>query len=187
MPAPRAPHDHSHLCPSHFLPVSLRSAVDCEVLSGYVITHSPIESIYREGGGSGVFRSSSTIGGTFTDCVLAGHPATDVTATAGNSEGGCRPRSIRRRRAAGLNRARLRHCLALPEVLARTERSGMARRSARTPSLESPGPCRLIRPLGHGDALAIMRGTGGSRRSVEDVCLVQGTSAARPLIVPGAS
>jgi N-methylhydantoinase A len=87
-----------------------------------------------------VFQIGIDIGGTFTDCVLIGDPAADGTAayrtakalsTKGDPADGV---------LAGLTDLADSMGLALPGCSPGRGGSGMARRSARTPSWSAPGP-----------------------------------------------
>jgi len=135
-----------------------------------------------------VFQIGVDIGGTFTDCVLVGHPATDGTATYRTAKALSTKSDPADGVLAGLAELAGGMDLALPELLARTERFGHGTTIGTNAVLERTGArVGVITTAGHGDALAIMRGHGRvAGRSVEDVFLVQGTSLPAPLIVPGA-
>jgi N-methylhydantoinase A len=133
-----------------------------------------------------MFNVGIDIGGTFTDCVLIGsdgartpYATTKVLSTKDNPADGV---------LAGL--AELADGLGLPlhQLLAGTERFGHGTTIGTNAVLERTGArVGVITTVGHGDALAIMRGHGRvAGRSVEDVFRVQGTSLPAPLIVPGA-
>src|SRR6478672_9513198 len=132
-----------------------------------------------------MFQIGVDIGGTFTDCVLVGHPATDGTAAYRTAKAlstkGDPADGVLAELADGMG-------LALPELLARTERFGHGTTIGTNAVLERTGArVGVITTAGHGDALAIMRGHGRvAGRSVEDVFLVQGTALPAPLIVPAA-
>ena len=135
-----------------------------------------------------MFQIGVDIGGTFTDCVLVGHPATDSTATYRTAKALSTKGDPADGVLAGLTELADGMGLALPELLARTERFGHGTTIGTNAVLERTGArVGVITTAGHGDALAIMRGHGRvAGRSVEDVFLVQGTSLPAPLIVPGA-
>ena len=135
-----------------------------------------------------MFQIGVDIGGTFTDCVLVGHPATDGTATYRTAKALSTKGDPADGVLAGLTELADGMGLALPELLARTERFGHGTTIGTNAVLERTGArVGVITTAGHGDALAIMRGHGRvAGRSVEDVFLVQGTSLPAPLIVPGA-
>src|SRR6266568_2792389 len=135
-----------------------------------------------------VFQIGVDIGGTFTDCVLVGNPATDGTAayrtakalsTKGDPADGV---------LAGLTELAGGMGLALPELLARTERFGHGTTIGTNAVLERTGArVGLVATAGHGDALAMMRGSGRvAGRSIEGVFSVHGSRLPAPLIVPGA-
>src|SRR5580704_17664950 len=135
-----------------------------------------------------MFQIGVDIGGTFTDCVLVGHPATDGPATYRTAKALSTKGDPADGVLAGLTELAGGMDLTLPELLARTERFGHGTTIGTNAVLERTGArVGVITTAGHGDALAIMRGHGRvAGRSVEDVFLVQGTSLAAPLIVPGA-
>src|SRR6185369_1736181 len=148
----------------------------------------PDRSIDREGWEVLVFQIGVDIGGTFTDCVLVGHPATDGTAAYRTakalSTNGDPADSV----LAGLTELATNVGLARPELLARTGRFGHGTTIGTNAVLERTGArVGVITTAGHGDTLAIMRGHGRvAGRSVEDVFHVRGTALPAPLIVPGA-
>src|SRR5262245_38534642 len=131
-----------------------------------------------------MFNVGIDIGGTFTDCVLIGsdgtaHTTAKVLSTKHDPADGV---------LAGL--AELADGLGVPlhELLARTQRFGHGTTIGTNAVLERTGArVGVITTVGHGDALAIMRGHGRvAGKSVEDVFRVRGTSLPAPLIVPGA-
>src|SRR5690348_18130345 len=135
-----------------------------------------------------MFQIGVDIGGTFTDCVLVGHPATDGTATYRTAKALSTKGDPADGVLAGLTELADGMGLALPELLARTERFGHGTTIGTNAVLERTGArVGLVTTAGHGDALAIMRGHGRvAGRGVEDVFRVRGTSLPAPLIVPGA-
>jgi Hydantoinase/oxoprolinase N-terminal region/AMP-binding enzyme len=100
-----------------------------------------------------VFQIGVDIGGTFTDCVLVGHPATDGTATYRTAKA----LSTKSDPADGvLTELADGMGLALPELLARTERFGHGTTIGTNAVLERTGArVGVITTAGHGDALAI--------------------------------
>jgi N-methylhydantoinase A len=145
-------------------------------------------SIDRSGTLEGhVFHIGIDIGGTFTDCVLIGEGApgggtyhtAKALSTKGDPADGVLAALAELAGSAGL---------ALPDLLARTERIGHGTTIGTNAVLERTGArVGLVTTAGHGDALAIMRGHGRvAGRSIEDVFAVRGTSLPAPLIVAGA-
>ena len=134
-----------------------------------------------------MFQIGVDIGGTFTDCVLVGYPATDSTATYRTAKALSTKGDPADGVLAGLTELADGMGLALPELLARTERFGHGTTIGTNAVLERTGArVGVITTAGHGDALAIMRGHGRvAGRSVEDVFLVQGTSLPAPSSFPG--
>ena len=134
-----------------------------------------------------MFHIGIDIGGTFTDCVLIGEGApaggtyhtAKALSTKGDPADGVLAALAELAGSAGL---------ALPDLLARTERIGHGTTIGTNTVLERTGArVGLVTTAGHGDALAIMRGHGRvAGRSIEDVFAVRGTSLPAPLIVPGA-
>ena len=134
-----------------------------------------------------MFHIGIDIGGTFTDCVLIGEGApaggtyhtAKALSTKGDPADGVLAALAELAGSAGL---------ALPGLLARTERIGHGTTIGTNTVLERTGArVGLVTTTGHGDALAIMRGHGRvAGRSIEDVFAVRGTSLPAPLIVPGA-
>lgn len=134
-----------------------------------------------------MFHIGIDIGGTFTDCVLIGEGApaggtyhtAKALSTKGDPADGVLAALAELAGSAGL---------ALPGLLARTERIGHGTTIGTNTVLERTGArVGLLTTTGHGDALAIMRGHGRvAGRSIEDVFAVRGTSLPAPLIVPGA-
>ena len=87
-----------------------------------------------------VFHIGVDTGGTFTDCVLIGDPAADGTATYRTAKALSTKGDPADGVLAGLADLAGSMGLARPDLLTRTERFGMARRSARTPCWSAPGP-----------------------------------------------
>jgi N-methylhydantoinase A len=133
-----------------------------------------------------MFHLGIDIGGTFTDCVLIGagssgatYATSKVLSTTGDPADGVM--SGLAELAAGVG-------VSLPTLLGATERFGHGTTIGTNAVLERAGArVGLITTVGHGDALAIMRGHGRvAGRGVEDVFRVRATSLPTPLIVPGA-
>jgi len=131
-----------------------------------------------------MFQLGVDIGGTFTDCVLVGaddaaYASSKVLSTRDDPAKGVM---------SGLAELAAEVGLAVPELLAATERFGHGTTIGTNAVLERAGArVGLVTTAGHGDALAIMRGHGRvAGRSVEDVFQVRGTALPAPLIVPGA-
>src|SRR6202011_3450256 len=115
-----------------------------------------------------MFQIGVDIGGTFTDCVLVGHPATDGTATYRTAKALSTKGDPVDGVLAGLTELAGGMGLALPELLASTDRFGHGTTIGTNAVLERAGArVGVITTAGHGDALAIMRGHGrGAGRAV---------------------
>ncbi|MEU6603000.1 hydantoinase/oxoprolinase family protein [Streptomyces flaveolus] len=122
------------------------------------------------------------IGGTFTDCVLTDARGRSVTVKVLSTEDD----PVRGVHAA---LARLGEAVDrdVASLLARTRRLGHGTTIGTNAVLERRGArVGLVTTVGHGDALAMMRGRGrAAGRPIEDVFQVHG-ALPRPLIVPGA-
>src|SRR5438874_1198656 len=123
------------------------------------------------------------IGGTFTDCVLVdrqgNHRSAKVLSTKDDPVAGV---------LAGLSRLAETAGVDLTAMLRQTERFGHGTTIGTNAVLERRGArVGLVASAGHGDALAMMRGTGRvAGRPIEGVFSVHGSRLPAPLIVPGA-
>jgi N-methylhydantoinase A len=123
------------------------------------------------------------IGGTFTDCVLVdrqgNHGTAKVLSVKEDPAAGVLAGLTQLAETAGLD---------LPTLLERTERFGHGTTIGTNAVLQRRGArVGLVATAGHGDALAMMRGSGRvAGRSIEAVFSVHGSRLPAPLIVPGA-
>ena len=108
-----------------------------------------------------MFHIGVDIGGTFTDCVLVGD-STQGTATYSTAKTLSTKADPAEGVLAGLTELATNVGLARPELLARTGRFGHGTTIGTNAVLERTGArVGVITTAGHGDTLAIMRGTGG--------------------------
>src|SRR5260370_27070400 len=123
------------------------------------------------------------IGGTLPDCVRVdrqgNHWSAKVLSTRDDPVAGVLAGLIRLAETVGVG---------LPALLERTERFGHGTTIGTNAVLERRGArVGLVATAGHGDALAMMRGSGRvAGRSIEGVFSVHGSRLPAPLIRPGA-
>ena len=109
-----------------------------------------------------MFQIGVDIGGTFTDCVLVGHPATDDAATYRTAKALSTKGDPADAVLTGLTDLAGSMGLALPELLARTRRFGHGTTIGMNAVLERTGPASgSSRPLGTATRWPSCAGTGG--------------------------
>jgi N-methylhydantoinase A len=123
------------------------------------------------------------IGGTFTDCVLVDENGNHRTAKALSTKADPSQGVL-----AGLGLLAEAEGLSTEELLARTVRFGHGTTIGTNAVLERAGArVGLVTTAGHGDALALMRGSGRvAGRSIEEIFSVHGTRLPEPITVRGA-
>ena len=123
------------------------------------------------------------IGGTFTDCVLVDQRGNHRTAKALSTKDDPVSGVV-----TGLERLAEAEGLDLATLLSQTNRFGHGTTIGTNAVLERAGArVGLVATAGHGDALALMRGSGRvAGRSIEDVFAVHGSRLPDPITAPGA-